>query len=52
MTRRSILVALLLGAAGGCSFGRVALSLNQEHAVPFPEVTVLPDQWEPESAGE
>lgn len=52
MARRSIFVALLMTAASGCSFGRVALSLNREHAVPFPEVTMLPDQWEPGTAGE
>ena len=52
MTRRTILAALLLTVASGCSFGRFALSLNQEHKVPFPEVTMLPEQWEPESPEE
>ena len=50
MIRRSLLAALLLTTASGCSFGRFALSMNREKAVPFPEVTVLPDQWEPESS--
>ena len=47
MIRRSILVTMLISVASGCSLGRFALSVNREKAVPFPEVTVLPDQWEP-----
>jgi len=52
MIRRSIFAALLMMVASGCSFGRFALSLNQEHKVPFPEVTMLPEQWEPESSAD
>ena len=47
MTCRLLLAALLTTVASGCSLGRFALSLNQEHKVPFPEVTMLPDQSEP-----
>jgi hypothetical protein len=47
MARRVCVLLLLLGMTG-CQFGRFALSLNRDRALPLPEVNVLPDQWEPE----
>ena len=50
MAGRFLSVLIALSALSGCHMGQYSLRLNQEHAVPFPEVNVLPEQWEPVSA--
>ncbi len=35
-------------SVAGCSFGRFSMDLNRDHAIPFPDVDVIPQQHEPE----
>lgn len=50
MVRRTTFLLLVLVSAGGCSFGRYSMNMNREKLIPFPELNVLPAQWEPDSA--
>lgn len=38
---------LSISLLSGCQFRRFSMAMNQEHAVPYPEMTVLPLQSEP-----
>jgi hypothetical protein len=39
---------LSISLLSGCQLGRFSMDMNREHTVPFPEMTVLPQQTEPE----
>lgn len=43
-----VCIVLLAFALSGCHFGRFSLSMNKDRVIPVPEVSVLPQQWEPE----
>lgn len=47
---RWILVAFVVTAISmsGCQLGRFSLAVNKDNPVPYPTLSVLPDQWEPE----
>ena len=52
MMTRWILVVFVVTAlsVSGCQLGRLSMAVNKDHAVPYPTLNVLPDQWEPELA--
>lgn len=48
-TERVVLLLLLM-ALCGCEFGRTTVRMNRDHVIPYPEMSTLPTQWEPEPA--
>lgn len=46
--QKRVCILLCAFALSGCHFGRFSLSMNRDHMIPTPEVSVLPEQWEPE----
>lgn len=47
---RITLLVLTVGLLAGCSMSKYSLSMNREHAVPYPVLNVLPEQSEPDVA--